>query len=243
MKARIAAVSLVAALLAIVVRALPAAALEPHENPETAPLVFDGVAVLQKYSQALDYVMAENTSAMEQLQEQAVPANIPQELRNTVDSFLSSSNSLAGQLPLLKADIENAKTMLAQYRVEDARQSFPEIQARLSQAYSQLLVMDNAAADTGRWWNADAARPGTALRVAYDDVQTKLQGLRQFLDLLDNMNLSLTRQTEAILAITEGDLAKVEELKGLLAQEKASPEALAKVEELKELLTQEKASP
>ena len=108
--------------LVVIAGALPVmAALEPHENPDTAPLVFDGVALLQKYSQALDNVLGTNTSGMEQLREQSTLANIPPDFRNTVDSFLSSGHALAGLIPLVETDLENSKTMLAQYRVDDAR--------------------------------------------------------------------------------------------------------------------------
>ena len=192
--------------LVVFAGALPVMALEPHENPDTAPLVFDGVALLQKYSQALDYVLGTNSTAVEQLQEQSTLANIPPQISNTVDNFLSSGHTLAGLIPLVEADLENSKTMLAQYRVDDARQNLMPANDKLNQAYSGLLVMESTASDTGRWWQADSARPGSALRQAYDEVQAKLLGLHQLLDLLNDMYRSLTR-TETLPSLRSSNLS------------------------------------
>ena len=192
--------------LVVITGALPVMALEPHENPDTASLVFDGVALLQKYSQVLDNVLGTNATAVQQLQEQSTLANIPPELSNTVDNFLSSGHNLAGLIPMLEADLENSKTMLAQYRVDDARQNLIPANNNLNQAYSALLVMESTASDTSRWWQAASARSGTSLRQAHDEVQAKLLGLRQLLDLLDNMYSSLT-QTETLIT-TSGQVLR-----------------------------------
>lgn len=198
MKMRIVAVGLLA--LAMLAGASPVAAVEPHENPDTAPLVFDGVALLQKYSQALDNVLSKNATGVEQLQEQSTLANIPDVLRNTVDNFLSSGYSLGGLIPMIEADLENSKEMLRQYRLDETKQSVASAKDKLNQAYSVLGVMERAASDTGRWWQADTARPGSSLRQVYDEVQAKLLSLRRLLDLSFDMHYSLTQQSETLIA-------------------------------------------
>src|SRR3989338_7340321 len=101
---RILAVGLIA--LATLAGTLPVAAVEPHEDPDTALQVFDGVALLQKYSQALDNVLAKNAAGVEQLREQSTQANIPDVIRDTVNNFLSSGYSLGGLIPLIEADLK-----------------------------------------------------------------------------------------------------------------------------------------
>ena len=194
MKMRIVAVGLVA--LAILTGTSPVAAVEPHEDPAIAVQVFDGVALLQKYSQALDNVLEKNAAGVEQLREQSTQANIPSEIRNTVDNFFSSGYSLGELIPMIETDLENAKEMLRQYRFDETKQGVASARDKLNQAYSVLGVMERAASDTGRWWQADTARPGSSLRQVYDEVQAKLLSLRRLLDLSFDIHHSLTQQSE-----------------------------------------------
>ena len=80
----------------------PTRAAEPQENPDTAPVIYDGVSLLQKYSQALDDVLAADPTAVQQLQTQAATANLPPELETGVGSFFSSGSSLVSLLPSLQ---------------------------------------------------------------------------------------------------------------------------------------------
>jgi len=200
---RIVAVSLVV-VLSVIASALPVTAVEPHEDPDIAPWIFDGVALFQKYSQALDNVLAKDASSVEQLQEQATQANIPDELRDTVADFLSSGYSLARLIPMIEDDLEDSRTMLAQYRVGDAEERAAAAREKLSQAYARLRVMEETASETGSWWHdVDSAREGSALRQAYDEVQARLLRLRQLLDLLGEMRYSLSQQVETLQSETQ----------------------------------------
>ncbi|MDP2954455.1 MAG: hypothetical protein Q8O76_14220 [Chloroflexota bacterium] len=194
MKRRMVLAAVVVAL-AFQAATLPVAAAEPHVNPDTAPLVFDGVSLVQKYSEGLDYVLGRDAAGVESLQEQAAWANIPADLRDTVSGFLSSSQSLARLIPGIEADLESSRTMLAQFRASEAQQSAAEAKEKLTQAYSELGLMERQARVTGRWWQVDLAGEGSALRKAYEEVEAKLLRLRYLLDLLSEMRGSLTEQS------------------------------------------------
>lgn len=190
--------AVVIAALASLASAFPALALEPHENPDTALSEFDVVWVLGKYSEALDHVLGRNAAGVEALQEQASWANVPGDLRDTVNIFLSSGYSLAGLLPAIEADMEDWRRMLAQFRPEEAEASSAAAAQKLGQAYSELGTMERGARRTWQSWQAESAPEGTTLRVAYKEVEARLLRLRRQLDLLGEMRRSLTQQTEMV---------------------------------------------
>ena len=193
--------ALIGVALAFVASAVPIAALEPHENPDTAPSVFDGVSLLRKYSEALDRVLGRDATGVESLKEQAAVANIPDELRKTVGSFLSSSRSLAQSSTEIESALDTSRAMLAQFRPAEAEKSAGVAAEKLSQAYAELRVMENTSQRTGRWWQADSAAEGSTLRVAYNEVESKLLQIRRLLDLFSEMRGSLNQQSEAIAAV------------------------------------------
>lgn len=193
MKAFVAAVGLCISL--VVSTGLPALAAEPQENPDNAAVVYDGVALLQKYSQVLDDVLAGDAAGVQQLQTQAALANLPPELGTTVGSFFSSAISLASLLPSLQKALDDAKTFLSQYRVDDAKQVLDDARQDLTLAYSSLLALNISTSDTASRWQADIAPAGSTLHQAYDDVQAKLLRLHGLLGFNDNIVRTVTQQT------------------------------------------------
>ncbi|MBI4331410.1 MAG: hypothetical protein HY673_09030, partial [Chloroflexi bacterium] len=175
------------------------AAQAPHEDPDTAPVVYDGVSLLQKYAEALDYVLARNAGGVPALQEQAAGANIPPQLRDTVDSFLSSGYSLAGLVAGIEADREKATTFASQFRPREMKESLESAGQKLDRAYAELRVMERGARDTGRVLGAGSAGGGSTLGKAYEEVEARLRRIRRLLDLLRETTVSLTRQTETAL--------------------------------------------
>jgi hypothetical protein len=221
------AMAVVIAALTVVASALPALAQEPHENPDTAPWVFDGVSVLEKYSEALDEVLERDAAGVQTLAGQAYWANIPADLKDTIGRFHASSYTLALLIGGIEADQQTSRTMLAQFRVAEAAASSASASQKLAQAYSELHEAEIAALRTARWWRADAAAEGSALRAAHEEVQAKLLQLRRLLDLLSEVHRSLTQQVEIVTAVSKGDVDKLAELKGLLGQS-GIPEAVLK---------------
>jgi len=194
------ALAVLATMVALMIHASPAAAIEPHENPNTAPWVFDGVSLLNKYSEALDYVLGREATAVSTLQEQASRANIPTELIDSVDGFLSSGYALAQLIPEIESDMETSRKMLGQFRTDEAKASAAAAEEKLTQGYGQLEVMEREAKATGHWWQADSAKEGSALRDAYQGVLDRLDQLRHLLDLLGQMSDSLTEQSVTVAA-------------------------------------------
>lgn len=224
------------ATLAPLVSALPALAQALHENPDTAPLVYDGVSLFRKYSATLDQVLAKNATGVEALREQAQWANVPSAMRDAVNVFMSSSHSLAGLLPTVEADMEGWKTMVAQFRPDDAVVLSTVAARDLSLAHSYLSTMESMARHTWQSWRSETTTENDAITSAYKEVEDKLLRLRRQVDLLGEVSRSLVRQNEAVAAVASGNLTKLEELKKLLAQESATPQTLARLEQLKGLL-------
>lgn len=193
LRLQITAVSLLVALLGSLFQNNPATAAGLQENPETTPLVYDGVALFQKYVQAVGLVPSGDTAGLQLLRDEAEYANIPPELRTTAANFLLSCVNIGALVPELQSELEEAKTLQAQYRIADALPVLESVKDKLKRAYAGLLVMDNAAADTGRWWNVDSLRAEDPLNAAYRDVREQLRNVRNLLDLLYNMESSMVQ--------------------------------------------------
>ncbi|MDP2727797.1 MAG: hypothetical protein Q8P59_09675, partial [Dehalococcoidia bacterium] len=192
------ALALLAIMAAFMVNASSAAAIPPHQDPDIALRIFDGVSLLNKYSEALDYVLGRDATAVSALQEQASRANIPSELGVSVNGFLSSGDTLAQLIPEIESDLEMSRIMLGQFRTNEAKASAAAAKEKLTRAYEQLEVIEREAKTTGGWWKADSAKLGSALRDAYQGVLDRLEELRRLLDLLGQMSSNLAEQSATV---------------------------------------------
>lgn len=196
----IAVVCLITVAAASIFPVLTAQAAPPLENPDTAPVVYDGTALLQKLSQAAGLVPLGDTASLKLLLSQSTFANIPPELKTTVDNFLSSSLTIASIIPELQSELEYAKSIQAQYRIADSAPVLASAKEKLTRAYAGLLVMDSAALRTGSWWKVAALKDNNSLNVTYYNLQGELQDIRGLLVLLDSMYSSmLLTRTDASL--------------------------------------------
>lgn len=192
------ALTLLAIMAAFMVNASSAAAIPPHQDPDSALWVFDGVSLLNKYSEALDNVLGRDATAVSALQEQASRANIPSELGDSVDDFLSSGDTLAQLIPEIESDLEMSRIMLGQFRTDESEASAAAAKEKLTRAYKQLEVMEREAKTTGGWWKAGSAKLGSALMDAYQGVLDRLEELLRLLDLLGQMSSNLAEQSATV---------------------------------------------
>jgi len=193
--------SIAAVAVALLTSASHAAAIEPHQDPETAPWVFDGVSLLSKYSEVIDYILAGNVAGVESLQRQTDQANVPPDLRETVNRFLSSGRSLAQLIQEMESDTGRARELLEQFQHEEARASVSAAQEKLYWSYDVLNVLEREAQRTGHWWGADSAEKEDTLTSAYQAVLDRLEQLRHLLDLLGEMLAGLSGQVESLTAV------------------------------------------
>jgi hypothetical protein len=196
LRAWLAAVVVAVVALAAVACDLPAARVEPHENPDTAPIVFAGISQLQAYSGALNFVSEMDATGVEVLRDQASRGNIPAALRQIMADFLSSGQALATLISWIEADLESSRTLVSQFRPAEAAQSSAAAAQKLSKAYAELWVMETRFQEVGRQLQVDSMGEGSPLRQAYEEVEAKLLRPRSQLDLLTDMHRSLTEQTE-----------------------------------------------
>ncbi len=206
MKALNKAILIVIASLSVLAGLMPVqvATAQPHEDPDAALWVFDGVSLLQKYSEAVDMVVDKDKTGIEATYEQALQANIPGEVRDSVDVFLSSGSLLAEAIPAIKADLEASRAMLSQSRPEDAVKSARAALSRLTRAYAQIQAMETATEDAGRWWKEDLADGQSRFSRAYYDVLEKLLRIRNLLALLNEVGSNLALQADILSAAARG---------------------------------------
>ncbi len=176
-----------------------------HEDPRSTAQIFDGVSVLRKYSTTLDLVQLNDSAGVDYLVQQVPWANIPPSLTDSVSGFISSGRSIAQLISDIQSDLDRTRVLLAQYRPEEARQSAETLRPKLDKASSGLIVMENALENTGAWWQVSSFDPHERIRVEYRGVQTKLGELRQRLDILIQVRISLENQADVLIAASTGN--------------------------------------
>ena len=75
---------------------LPVFAADNQENPDTATVIYNGMSLLNFYTDTLDFVLIRNQSGVNSSVQKAPYANIPVALSESLTSFVGSSQSLSG---------------------------------------------------------------------------------------------------------------------------------------------------
>ena len=197
MRAWIVALAIAAVALAAMACGSPAAPVQPpHENPDTALLVFDGVSLFQKYAEALEYIDAMDVTGMLVLLERESPAKISPEMRDSMNAFQSSRRSLGSLILMIEADQERLRTQTSLVLSTESLQSLEVLAQKLRQAYMELGPMDQSARDISRLLQVESAAEEGVLREAYEKVQSKQRGLGSLLDLFSETRADLVQQAE-----------------------------------------------
>ncbi|MDP6510586.1 MAG: hypothetical protein QGH23_05180, partial [Dehalococcoidia bacterium] len=191
------ALAIAAVALAAMACGSPAAPVQPpHENPDTALLVFDGVSLFQKYAEALEYIDAMDVTGMLVLLERESPAKISPEMRDSMNAFQSSRRSLGSLILMIEADQERLRTQTSLVLSTESLQSLEVLAQKLRQAYMELGPMDQSARDISRLLQVESAAEEGVLREAYEKVQSKQRGLGSLLDLFSETRADLVQQAE-----------------------------------------------
>ncbi|HEX77926.1 MAG TPA: DUF4129 domain-containing protein [Dehalococcoidia bacterium] len=170
----------------------------PHENPATAPWVFDGVSLLGHYSETLDCILARDPEGVKLIAGEMPRANTPDELEDAIGDFMSSGHALAQLVLDIDGGLATARALLSQFRPEEAEEGLGVAARKLAKAYLELKAMEGAAQDTGQWFGVASTPGDVELRSAYSQVEEGLLSVRSLLDLLRDMLQSLRQQIEEL---------------------------------------------
>ena len=181
-------------------------ATEPHQDPETAELVFSGIALLRYYSGALDFVLVKDPATVEAKLEKMPFANIPQSLEESADEFATSGISISHLVVAIDEVMSELTVLIRQYRLEEAKELAAGTFTVLSQAYSELERLERATEAIGDELKVFSAPAESDLRHSYDELLDRIDRIREMLALYEEflqmvITLEEFRETDVTLEI------------------------------------------
>lgn len=118
-------------------------------------------------------------------------ASIPDELRNSVNSYSSLSEQLTTTLNNLAALLDEASTLFAHHQTNDARQRLNEAEPTVRSARFLLADIEAATITLGDELSVFAAAAGGKVNQAYERQQQNIDRVRQLINELDQLRESL----------------------------------------------------
>lgn len=172
----------------------------PHENPATARRSPDLVALLSFYSDTFDLVASSQYQDAQSLLKELEQANIPDELQYIANRYNTLSQQLLTTLDRLESLLDEASILLSRNQISDAREKLDGAEATTSNA--QFLLKD---IEEATWSLADEIgtfSPAAALQIkqTYGRLEQNLNRLRQLIDELNKLQLSLTDRHQTLTA-------------------------------------------
>ncbi len=132
-------VLLMASLIApLTVRAQPAAI--PHEDPQTAQSTINPFSFLSQYVDIFELMATGKYNNASQLSEKLSQIDVPDEYRYIINRYNDLTQQLINTLSNLDGALNNASTLLDQYRIGEARQAIDN--AGILVAKAQILLND-----------------------------------------------------------------------------------------------------
>jgi len=185
-------------VIALFLTATPAFAAGPHENPETAEAVFSGISLLGYYSESLDYVLYRDPSGVEARIDKIPFANIPQSLEETTAGFASSAIGISHLVVTIDTQLDEIRIMVKQYRVDEVSELAAITSDHLSQANSELELIEQAVKSAGTEIKVFSAPPQSELRRSYDGTLARVSRIREMLTLYRDLLTDLLKEPDAI---------------------------------------------
>jgi hypothetical protein len=210
----------------------PALAVAPHEDPATAKSVFSGIALFRYYSGSLDFVLQREPVQVEARLNKMPFANIPQGLEQATDEFASSSTNISYMVVDIVEGQARLRTLLGQFRLEEAAKEAKELSATLSRANSELGRIETATKATGLAFRVSSAPEGSDLRQAYDEVLDRINRIRAMLNLQRDIFINLLQgatPTPALVEILKQEGVNVDTSKVLAGERLKRTEVTLKI--------------
>ena len=155
-----------------------------QQNPQTATETFSSIALLNYYSDSLNYLIELDQTGSDTNLARMPFANVPQELATSTTNFASNGIAFTTSLVELFVLWNQQNTNIQQYRLTDAATLYKQITNLLPAAQLQLSQIESSVADTGTFLNINSLPADSELTPVYNEITAKLQQLSGMLDLL-----------------------------------------------------------
>jgi hypothetical protein len=169
--------------------------MEQHENPDLATQDFDNVAILGYYTMLLDDVIAKAPTEVESLLDKRPFANIPEDLEGSLETFGNASVDISWLISDIEAELDNLNLLTRQFLLEEAKAQRQQTQDKLARAFELLPAIEKSAATASEELGVPSSQSGSSLKIAYEELQNRIDQLRKLLGLLQALLEALPEET------------------------------------------------
>lgn len=184
-----------------------------QENPDTAEQVYSNLSLLFYYNGVLDLILQLNTAETELRLNKLPLASIPEGLSGYVSLFSSSGKELSYSLADLSVLWEKGKSLLSQYRLQEAYSLYLLAKKKVPAMLGELDLIDSAVTDTGQYLKISSLPPGHVLNTTYNQIKEKIKQIRELPDLFEKLIQELIRTNVgeglAGINLTEIDITRL----------------------------------
>lgn len=158
-----------------------ALAIEFHEDPEQAEVIFDGISLFRYYSASLDLLLRKEPAEVEARLGKMPFANIPEALTRPTVDFAASSTNLSYQVFDVSNNITRLGILVEQSRFDEAATLAKKTVATLVDAEIRLNEVEQALLTIGRGLRISSASPTSDLSISYGEVTSRIEKIRAVL--------------------------------------------------------------
>jgi hypothetical protein len=159
-----------------------AGGLGNQQDPNLAQEQFSSIALLNYYSNSLDYIIQLDRNGSDANLAKMPFINIPQELEKTNGNFATFGVEFTASLVDLFKLWNQQNVYIKQARLTDASTIYYQINDLLPAAQQQLSQIDSAVLDTGKYLNMDSLLSDNGLKLVYSEILTQIQQLSLMLN-------------------------------------------------------------
>jgi hypothetical protein len=154
----------------------------PHEDPNAAQNTLDSLSFLTQYAGIFALMSSGHYDNASQLSKQLSYMTVPSDLSYVINKYNDLTQQLITQLNDLDSTLNNASSLLDQYRLREARDALDH--AGVGVAKAQILLSDlmDATTTVTQKLGVLSAAAGSQIQQAYSELRSMLARLQDLID-------------------------------------------------------------
>ena len=170
----------------------------PHEDPSATKNALDSLSFLSQYVEIFQLTASQQYENATQLNEQLSRISVPDDLRYVIDRFSNLTQQLINVLNNLDRTLNNASSLLDQYRLEEAGQALDRAGFLVAQAQILLSDLQDATSTLSQRLGVFSSSVESKVRQAYSSLQSMLQRLQDLIDLYHQLLSRANQRIEGL---------------------------------------------
>jgi hypothetical protein len=179
----------------------------PHENPETATSLLDGVGLLKSYNQIIDLVASSQYRDAQDTLNNLRYSDIPEDIRYITDQYSDLCQRLSATLENLEALLDEATDLLDNNRVYEAIERLDSTEADIRDAGYLLEDIRVATDSLSEKLGALGISAPDHLKQAYTRLDESMARLAGLIDEVSSLRQSLSERSDKMMELTPTDVS------------------------------------